>query len=124
MRIVASSRVRAATGSPGSTNCGISVVKKTAIFGFKRFGKETLPEGRSRASGPIVRHHVHTGATPCVKEGADAEVDQVRGSGELEHGEGERGGVQKGRDPKCGSESPDEHSGDDSDRRLKGGAAS
>jgi hypothetical protein len=98
-------------------------VKKTAIFGFKRFERRPCrkddPERRDRSFA-----HVHTGATPCVKEGADAEVDQVRGSGELEHGEGERGGVQKGRDPKCGGESPDEHSGDDSDRRLKGGAAS
>ena len=117
MKIAARSSVCAAAGPSGSTNCGINVVKTSAIFGFRRFESRPCRNGdvlrrAERFSGSVGR------AAAGLAERVQAEPDEVGRTGELEHGEGRSGGVQEGSDSERGGNSPDQQSSVDPQGRL------
>ena len=119
MKIAASSSVWATAGPPASTNCGISVVKTSAIFGFRRFESRPWRNGDVlRAAAPRLGR-----AAPGLLERMQAEPDEVCRPGELEQREGGADACRRAAS-RARRNGPHEQPGVDSQRRLDRGSPS
>ncbi len=118
-------RDRATAGSPSSTNCGSSVVKVAAIFGLRRFvrspARKAAGASSARRSGCDRRdravraegehQHPHT------------DVREIERAGDLEDGEGRRGGLEQRGDAERRGHRPDDEARVDPERRGERRAA-